>query len=266
MLQSDEQLRKIYNRAGLVIADGVSILLAARLYGQALPARLAGVDIVQRLCHQASELGLNVFFLGGRPGSADAAAEVMRRKFPALQCATFCPPFGFEGTSSGLDTVAEAVRRARPDILFVGLGAPKQERWIHDHGLKLGVPVCIGVGGSFEMIGGIVPRAPLWMQEKGFEWMFRLVQEPRRMWRRYLIGNAQFLLIVASQFLRRLFLAALIRLAQQGMFGAEIDELIQGDNLNFLLTRFAETKASQSEKLLAVAKRSIEQAPKSAYV
>jgi N-acetylglucosaminyldiphosphoundecaprenol N-acetyl-beta-D-mannosaminyltransferase len=93
------------------------------------------------------------------------------------------------------------IREANPHILFVGLGVPKQENWIYEHGLKLGVPVCMGIGGSFEMVGGVTPRAPRWMQQLGLEWLFRLAVEPRRLWKRYLIGNVQFMVMVFRQLL-----------------------------------------------------------------
>jgi N-acetylglucosaminyldiphosphoundecaprenol N-acetyl-beta-D-mannosaminyltransferase len=224
LLDNDPRLREIYDRADLVIADGASLLLAARLYGRSLRERVAGVDMFQVLCGLAAENALSVFLLGGRPGSADLTAGVLKRNFPFLRISTYCPPFGFERTAEGLKETAQAIRAARPDLLFVALGAPKQEYWIYEHGLKLSVPVCVGVGGSFEMVAGIVRRAPLWMQNLGCEWLCRLCLEPRRMWRRYLIGNVEFGAIVVRQSLRRALLTAFFSLVDQNRFAAELYE------------------------------------------
>jgi N-acetylglucosaminyldiphosphoundecaprenol N-acetyl-beta-D-mannosaminyltransferase len=224
LLDSDRLLREIYDRADLVVPDGVSLLLAARLYGHRLQERVAGVDMFQTLCGLAAGANLRVFLLGGRPGSADLTATALKKRFPFLQVSTYCPPFGFERTAEGLEETAEAIRTAAPDLLFVALGAPKQEYWIYEHGLQLAVPICVGVGGSFEMVAGVVRRAPLWIQNLHCEWFYRLCREPRRMWRRYLIGNSKFAGIVVSQWLRRVFLNAFFSLAHRGRFAAELYE------------------------------------------
>ena len=203
LLARDSRLRAIYREADLVVPDGFSLLLAARALGHRFPERVPGVDLFQALCGSAAETGLRVFLLGGRPGSADQAASVMQERFPGLETATYCPPLGFEKSDVELARVSQAVKTFRPDLLFVALGAPKQEYWMYEHGRKLGAAVCIGVGGSFEMVTGIVPRAPRWMQSIGCEWVYRLCQEPRRMWRRYLVGNVQFGWILLQQAMAR---------------------------------------------------------------
>ena len=225
LLNKDSRLRHIYERADLVLPDGISLLLAARIHGCSLKERVAGVDVFRELCILAAKNGLKVFFLGGLPGSAERAAQAVRREARDLIYDTYCPPLGFENSAEELDAVSEAIQRARPDILFVALGAPKQEYWIHDHGLKLEVPVSVGVGGSFEMVGGVVPRAPKFLQKAGCEWLYRLSREPRRMWRRYLIGNFQFLWIVLLQRMRRALLEGILRLAADDAFAAELDEI-----------------------------------------
>lgn len=199
LLDRDERLREIYGRADLVVADGVSLLFAARIYGRSLHERVPGVDMFQTLCGLAAESNLHVFLLGGRPGSADLTATALKHRFPVLRISTYCPPVGFEKTTEGLKETAQAIRAANPDLLFVGLGAPKQEYWIYEHGLRLSVPISLGVGGSFEMVSGIVRRAPLWIQKLSCEWLYRLCREPRRLWRRYLIGNLEFAAIIIRQ-------------------------------------------------------------------
>ncbi len=198
LLAREPRLREIYREADLVVPDGFSLLLAARALGRKFPERVAGVDLFQALCGSAAQSGLRVFLLGGRPGSADLAASVLKKRFPGLEIDTYCPPLGFETSDIELARARHAVTQFGPHLLFVGLGAPKQEHWIYDHGRKL-ASVCIGVGGSFEMVTGIIPRAPRWIQSIGCEWLYRLCREPRRMWRRYLVGNLQFGWILLEQ-------------------------------------------------------------------
>jgi N-acetylglucosaminyldiphosphoundecaprenol N-acetyl-beta-D-mannosaminyltransferase len=225
LLEKDRELQEVYDHADLVIPDGISLLIAARLYGRSLQQRVAGVDLFKQLCSLAVEHDLHVFLLGGRPGSAEMSAAALKNEFPGLKCSTYCPPFGFEQSASGLNQTANAIVAAQPDILFAALGAPKQEYWIHRHGLKLSVPVCIGVGGSFEIVGGVVPRAPMWAQDIGCEWLYRLCREPRRMWRRYLIGNVEFAAIVLRQRIRRMLLDAFVHFVDEDRFAAELTEL-----------------------------------------
>jgi N-acetylglucosaminyldiphosphoundecaprenol N-acetyl-beta-D-mannosaminyltransferase len=225
LLEKERRLQEIYDHADLVVPDGISLLIAARLYGRSLQQRIAGVDLFKVLCGLAADTGLHVFLLGGRPGSAELAAAVLRGDYPGLHCSTYCPPFGFEQSSVGLRRTADAIVAARPDILFVAFGAPKQEYWIYEHGLRLSVPVCIGVGGSFEIVGGVIPRAPLWAQNIGCEWLYRLSREPRRMWRRYLIGNLEFASVVLRQRIRRAFLDTFVHYFNEDRFAAELSEL-----------------------------------------
>ena len=200
MLENNPQFRETYEHAKLVLADGVSLLAASRILGAKLKGRVNGTNLFQKLCERAEQERLRVFFLGGRPGAADLAVMKLRALYPSLIVAgTARPPDAFDNFPELVREVSEKIRQARPDFLFVGLGAPMQEKWMYQHGRKLGVPVSIGIGGSFDVVSGILPRAPRWMQEWGFEWLFRLAVEPRRMWKRYLVGNAKFLAIVLRQ-------------------------------------------------------------------
>jgi N-acetylglucosaminyldiphosphoundecaprenol N-acetyl-beta-D-mannosaminyltransferase len=199
LLNDDQNLREIYRQADLVVPDGISLLLAGRLFGTRLPERVTGVDLFQSLCASAARENLKLFFLGGLPGSADLAAAQLRQEHPGLQIETCCPPFGFENNPAELSKIDRQIKAAQPHIIFVALGAPKQERWIHSRGRHLGASVCIGIGGSFEMIAGKEKRAPRWLQNLGGEWLYRLLHDPVRLWRRYLIGNWRFLSIVLKQ-------------------------------------------------------------------
>lgn len=225
LLETEMRLREVYQRASLIVPDGISLVLAARIFGRPLQERVAGVDLFQHLCALAAQHNLRVFLLGGRPGSAVLAAAELKKRNPTLHIDTYCPPMGFEQNAKEAEMTAEIVHAARPDLLFVGFGAPKQEYWIFDHGVKLGATVSVGVGGAFEMVAGIVNRAPLWIQHLGCEWLYRFYREPRRMWRRYLIGNLQFCGIVLGQRLRRAYLFALVSLLQKQTFAAELEEL-----------------------------------------
>jgi N-acetylglucosaminyldiphosphoundecaprenol N-acetyl-beta-D-mannosaminyltransferase len=249
LLETDNRLREIYDRADLVVADGYSLLLAARLSGRSLRERVTGVDMFQSLCGLAARYGLHVFLLGGRPNAANQAADVLKKRWPELHLTTYCPPLGFEQTEEGLEETARAIRAAKPDMLFVALGAPKQEYWIHDHGLQLSVPILMGVGGTFEMVAGMVERAPMWMQRAGLEWFHRLCLEPRRMWRRYLIGNLIFVAIVARQRARRMLIATFLRYARDERFGAELHEPEVEAGLRQLASH--EVDGSRSTEVLA---------------
>jgi N-acetylglucosaminyldiphosphoundecaprenol N-acetyl-beta-D-mannosaminyltransferase len=199
-LQRDTHFRAIYRNAFLAVPDGVPLLWAARLFNTPLSGRVNGTDLFERLCQISAEQGLKVFLLGGRPGAADKAMQALKVQYPDLRIVgTYCPPYGFESKPVELQKINSTIQLAKPDILFVGLGAPKQEYWIYDNYQQLGVPVSIGIGVSFEFTSGMVKRAPIFMQKIGLEWFFRLISEPKRLWRRYVIGNTIFALLVLRQ-------------------------------------------------------------------
>ncbi len=175
LLQRDALLREIYERAFLVVPDGVPLLWAGALLGTPLPGRVNGTDLFEALCACAAREHLRVFLLGGRPGAAAAAAVRLTARHPELNvCGTYCPPFGFENDATESAAVLAALERARPDLLFVGLGAPKQEYWMYRNCPHTKIPVALGIGVSFELVGGVVARAPRWMQRAGLEWLHRL--------------------------------------------------------------------------------------------
>jgi N-acetylglucosaminyldiphosphoundecaprenol N-acetyl-beta-D-mannosaminyltransferase len=200
--QKDSRFREIYENAFLVVPDGVPLLWAARLLGLRLSGRVNGTDLFEALCAEAAERELRVFFLGGREGAAIAAADRLRARHPSLKvCGLYCPPFGFESDPDQESRIVEQINAAQPHVLFVGLGAPKQEYWMYAHRNLLRVPMSLGIGVSFEFVGGLVKRAPLWMQRSGLEWLFRLFAEPKRLWRRYVLGNTHFCALVVREFL-----------------------------------------------------------------
>jgi N-acetylglucosaminyldiphosphoundecaprenol N-acetyl-beta-D-mannosaminyltransferase len=173
----DPAFREIVNGAGLVTADGIGVILAARILGVRGIQRLAGIDLATGACAQAASLGHRLYLLGAAPGVADAAAAALRARFPGVRIV---------GVRHGFFTVDEEpalvdeIRRAGPDIVLVALGAPRQEQWMRRWMPRLGAPVAIGVGGSLDVLAGRVRRAPLWMRRLGLEWLFRALLEPRR--------------------------------------------------------------------------------------
>ena len=200
LLQNNPRFQNVYHNAFLVVADGVSLLWASKWLGKPLPGRVNGTDLFERLCAEAAERGLSVFLLGGRPGAAEQAAHQLCQRHPTLHLSgTHCPPYGFEQDPQAIEQINQAIRRAKPDLLFVGLGAPKQEFWMAENCEQLGVPISLGIGVSFEFVAGMVKRAPGLMQVTGLEWLFRLLMEPRRLWQRYLIGNLSFLGLIIRQ-------------------------------------------------------------------
>ncbi|MGB2985228.1 MAG: WecB/TagA/CpsF family glycosyltransferase [Phycisphaerae bacterium] len=197
------EVRHLYTQADLVVADGMPVIWASRLLGTPLPERVAGSDLFPALCTKAAEHDLSVFLLGGAPGTARRAAEIMQARHPQLRVAgTWCPNHGFEKDSRQASRVVDVVHGAQPDILFVGLGSPKQERWIAANSAACGAKLSIGVGISFSFVCGDVVRAPRWMQRAGLEWFHRLCQEPGRLWKRYLVEDLSFFVLVIRNLLK----------------------------------------------------------------
>ncbi len=189
----DREFAAILTEADLVVADGMPLVWASRLQGMPLPERVPGSNLISSLAAAAAANKKSVFLLGGAPGSAEGAATVLRERHPAIQIAGLnCPPFGFEKDQHGWDAVTAALVAANPDIVFVALGSPKQERLIQRLRSHLPRTWWIGVGISFSFLAGDVRRAPRWMQKSGLEWAHRLMQEPARLGKRYLLQGLPF--------------------------------------------------------------------------
>jgi N-acetylglucosaminyldiphosphoundecaprenol N-acetyl-beta-D-mannosaminyltransferase len=199
-LQSDPLFREIYRNAFLAVPDGVPILWAAKFLKTPLKGRVNGSDLFEKLCAMGASKPLKIFLLGGRPGAADLAAEVLEARYPGLKIVgTHCPPYGFESDPIETALTSRLILEAAPNLLFVGLGSPKQEKWIYANYQQLKVPVSVAIGVSFELVAGMVKRAPIWMQNLGLEWLFRLIVEPKRLWKRYVLGNPNFVWLVIKQ-------------------------------------------------------------------
>jgi N-acetylglucosaminyldiphosphoundecaprenol N-acetyl-beta-D-mannosaminyltransferase len=199
-LQKDMDFKRVYDAASLVLADGMPLIWASKFLGTPLKEKISGSDLFPKLCELAQKREYSLFFLGGRPGAAQKAAEKLRAIYKKIQIVgIYSPPFGFENDKIENDKIVSMIKNARPDILFVGLGAPKQEKWIYKHYEELNIPVSIGIGVTFEFFAGFVKRAPLWMQKAGCEWLWRLMEEPERLWKRYLIDDMKFFWLILRQ-------------------------------------------------------------------
>jgi N-acetylglucosaminyldiphosphoundecaprenol N-acetyl-beta-D-mannosaminyltransferase len=189
----DESLRVRYGQADLAVADGMPVVWACRLQGTPLPGRVAGSDLIWSLSGAAAERGLSLFLLGGDPGTAEQAARKLKERFPNLRVAgTCCPAPGFETRPGEFEALCAQLAEARPDIVFVALGSPKQEKLIERLGPLLPSAWWLGVGISFSFVAGHVQRAPVWLRSLGLEWVHRMAQEPRRLIGRYLVDGLPF--------------------------------------------------------------------------
>jgi N-acetylglucosaminyldiphosphoundecaprenol N-acetyl-beta-D-mannosaminyltransferase len=191
-------LRKLFNGSGMTTPDGMSIVWLLKLHGYRNVSRVYGADLMLEVCRISEAKRWRHFFYGGAPGVADVLSERLLDRFPNLQIAgTYSPPF--RPLAPGEDEAAiKQINDSRTDILWVGIGSPKQEQWMAEHTGKVSAPVMIGVGAAFDFLSGRKRQAPVWIQRAGLEWLFRLASEPRRLWRRY----SQYPLFVALVFLQ----------------------------------------------------------------
>lgn len=182
---ADSELRQVFNDSVLTLPDGVPLVWAGRRAGSDTIERVCGPDLMPRLLEEAERHGWSSFFMGGSQETNDTLVSNLRRDFPDLRIAGhYSPPFRALSDTEEQDLM-DRINTSGADIVWVGLGAPKQERWMASHRTRLDAPILIGVGGAFDMHAGAVARAPRWMQRSGLEWSYRLAKEPRRLWRRY---------------------------------------------------------------------------------
>jgi N-acetylglucosaminyldiphosphoundecaprenol N-acetyl-beta-D-mannosaminyltransferase len=187
MLRDNDQLRRVYADADLVLADGMPVVLASRLLRRPLPERVTGSDLVPALFDVARvDRPLRVYLLGGAPHVTKTAAENIQTRWPAVQVVGIdSPPLGFEHDERQNQAILERLARVKPDVLVVGLGCPKQELWVHQHRERMAARIALCVGATIDFLAGEKRRAPVWMQRIGLEWLHRLATEPRRLFRRY---------------------------------------------------------------------------------
>jgi len=198
-MRSDRRLTASVKSAHLIGADGVPLVWASRLLGNPLPGRVNGTDLMYRLLEKADEKGYRVFFFGAKEKILQAVLTRVRAEYPGVRVAGWQNGY-FKPEDEW--NIARKIRASRADVLFIAFGTPKKEIWVGRYLQAMGVPVVHGVGGSFDVFAGLIPRAPVWMQKAGLEWLFRLLQEPRRMWKRYLVTNSLFLGLLVKEVFR----------------------------------------------------------------
>jgi N-acetylglucosaminyldiphosphoundecaprenol N-acetyl-beta-D-mannosaminyltransferase len=198
-IRKDDRLRDIVQQSGLVNADGQSIVWASRLLGTPLPERVAGVDLMFELLASAEEHGYRVYILGAQPEVLERAVARLQELYPRL---VLCGWHHGYFPASEEATLVDTIAKTDPDIVLVAMSSPRKEYLLAGHGEELRAPVQIGVGGSIDVVAGVTHRAPVWMQSAGLEWLYRLVQEPRRLAGRYASTNTQFVTLLARELLR----------------------------------------------------------------
>jgi N-acetylglucosaminyldiphosphoundecaprenol N-acetyl-beta-D-mannosaminyltransferase len=202
MIRRDPELRAACRAGDLIVADGMSVVWALGAAGNPVPERVAGVDLMSRLLEQAGRHQLRVYFLGARPDVVSKLARDCAEKYPGLIVAGSRDGY-FRATDH--DAIVDDIRARAPHILFVGMPSPFKETWCERHRDRLQVPVILGVGGSFDVLAGYIARAPRWVQSTGLEWLWRLMMEPRKLWKRYLTTNSEFIWFAGREILARRF-------------------------------------------------------------
>lgn len=197
--QHDVHFKRILNSADLVVPDGMPLVWIGRRHGHPLRRRVYGPELMQAFCRETAA-GYRHFFYGGMPGIPELLAERMRTDYGITIAGTYSPPFRAVSTEED-DKIVKLINDSKADVLWVGLSTPKQERWMYEHRERLRTPVVAGVGAAFDLNCGKLRQAPAWMRENGLEWCFRLLMEPRRLWRRYLVYGSEFVCSLASEFL-----------------------------------------------------------------
>ena len=200
MMRRDPVLREACRAGDLSVADGMSVVWALRALGRPVPERVAGIDLMTNLLSAGAEQGLRVYFLGARREVVDALVTLCAERYPGLVVAGYRDGY-FSADAHA--AIVDEIRNCAPHLLFVGMPSPFKETWCQVHRERLAVPVIIGVGGSFDVLAGFVKRAPRLVQVVGFEWAWRLMMEPRKLWRRYASTNTEFLWLVGREILTR---------------------------------------------------------------
>jgi N-acetylglucosaminyldiphosphoundecaprenol N-acetyl-beta-D-mannosaminyltransferase len=202
-LRKDKEFKEVYDNADIITADGMPIVMGSKLLKKPLKEKVSGADIFNELGRNFEQNQYKIFFLGAAEGIAQTAANNLKKKYPDLKIVgTYSPPYNFINDKEENEKIINLIKGTEPDILLVGLGAPKQEKWIYKYHEHCNVPVSIGVGATFDFISGNIKRAPSLFQKTGLEWCWRLMQEPKRLWKRYLVDDTKFLLLLLKEIQR----------------------------------------------------------------
>lgn len=196
-IENDSYLKKITDGADMVLVDGKPLEWIAKWHKRPIKAKISGSDLVPFLCKRAAEKGYSIFIIGGKEGIAKKAQVNLERDLPGIKIVgTYAPPFGFEKDDKELNRINEMISSAHPDLLIACFGCPKQEKWIYENYQKYGAKVSVCAGATVDFLAGNVNRAPKWMSDHGFEWFYRFLQEPKRMFKRYFIDDMKILKLI----------------------------------------------------------------------
>lgn len=193
-LEKDEELQKVYKNASLILTDGKPLIWISKWYKTPIKEKISGSDLFPRVCQLAANKNYTMYLLGAAEGVADTAARNLMKKYPRLNIVgTYSPPFGFEKNEQEMNKIKTQIQDVHPDILIVGLGCPKQEKFMYYHCKELGVPISFGLGASIDFEAGNIKRAPKWMSNHGLEWLYRFSKEPKRLFKRYFVDDLKII-------------------------------------------------------------------------
>lgn len=193
-LEKDEELQKVYKNASLILTDGKPLIWISKWYKTPIKEKISGSDLFPRVCQLAANKNYTMYLLGAAEDVADTAARNLMKKYPGLNIVgTYSPPFGFEKNEQEMNKIKTQIQDVHPDILIVGLGCPKQEKFMYYHCKELGVPISFGLGASIDFEAGNIKRAPKWMSNHGLEWLYRFSKEPKRLFKRYFVDDLKII-------------------------------------------------------------------------
>lgn len=193
-LEKDEELQKVYKNASLILTDGKPLIWISKWYKTPIKEKISGSDLFPRVCQLAANKNYTMYLLGAAEGVADTAAKNLMKKYPGLNIVgTYSPPFGFEKSKQEMNKIKTQIQDVHPDILIVGLGCPKQEKFMYYHCKELGVPISFGLGASIDFEAGNIKKAPKWMSNHGLEWLYRFSKEPKRLFKRYFVDDIKII-------------------------------------------------------------------------
>lgn len=195
-LENDKEFQDVYKNADLILTDGMPLIWISKIKGNPIKEKISGSDFFPKLCERAAKNGYSLFLLGAAEGVAAKAAKNLNEKHEGLNIVgTYSPSYGFEKNEDEIDKIIRIINESKPDILAVGLGAPKQEKFLYNYRDQLKVPISLAIGASIDFEAGNINRAPKWMQNCGLEWFYRLCKEPKRMFKRYLVDDLKIIKI-----------------------------------------------------------------------
>lgn len=193
-LEKDVEIQKVYKNASLILTDGKPLIWISKWYKTPIKEKISGSDLFPKVCELAANKNYTMYLLGAAEGVADTAAKNLMKKYPGLNVVgTYSPPFGFEKNEQEMNKIKTQIQEVHPDILIVGLGCPKQEKFMYYHCKELGVPISFGLGASIDFEAGNIKRAPKWMSNHGLEWLYRFSKEPKRLFKRYFVDDLKII-------------------------------------------------------------------------